>query len=136
MWVTWEQYQEKRPATAASMTQVVFEELASDAAVRIRYRTRQRAQLAKTEEELAVLADCQAALIAELYREAKEDTHRGGAGISSASNDGYSESFAAAADVAADRARRIEELIRQYLSAPETQWMLYAGGVYSPPGRC
>lgn len=117
------------------MTQATFEELAADAARRIRYRTYQRAQLAKTEDELAVLADCQADLVTELYREAEEDTHRGGAGISSASNDGYSESFAAAADVAADRARRIEEFMRQNLSAPETQWMLYAGGVYSPPGR-
>lgn len=136
MWVTWEQYQESHPASAASMTEAEFNELANDAARRIRYRTHQRAQLATTEEEKAVLADCQAALITELRREAQEDIRRGSSGVASASNDGYSESYASAEDVANDRARRIEEIIKQTLSAPETMWLIYAGGVYHRPGRC
>ena len=136
MWATWEQYQTARPATAAGMSEATFTELAALAARKIRYRTHQRAQLATTEEEKGILAECQMDLVTELHREATEDDHRGGAGITSASNDGYSESFAAAADVDAERARRTEEIIRQNLSAPETQWMIYAGGVFSPPGRC
>lgn len=136
MWVTWEQYQASRPAAASGMTEASFEGLASRAAREIRYRTFQRAQLATTDEERAVLAECQTDLITELQREAREDARRGGAVVSSASNDGYSESYAATADVDKDRARRIEELIVQTLSAPETQWMIYAGGVFFRPGRC
>ena len=136
MWVTWEQYQAARPASAATLTAASFEELAAEAARLIKYRTRQRAQLATTEEERAVLAECQTALITELSKQAREDRRRGGALVNSASNDGYSESFASAADVANDRARRVEDLIKQTLSAPETSWMIYAGGVFSRPGRC
>lgn len=136
MWVTWEQYQTARPATAASMTEADFEELASRAARLIRYSTYQRATLATTEAERAVLAECQTDLITELYRHAQEDVRRGGAGVNSASNDGYSESFAAAADVASDRERKVKDLIKQTLSAPETMWMIYTGGVYHNAGRC
>lgn len=136
MWATWEQYQQEHPASAAGMTEASFEELASRAARIVRFKTYQRAQLAKTEEERAVLAECQMALVTELHREDREDARRGGAGVTSASNDGYSESYAAAADVASERERKINELIKQTLSAPETMWMIYAGGVFHRPGRC
>lgn len=55
--------------------------------------------------------------------------------VTSSSNDGYTESYASAADLRKEAATRDRETVRQALGGPATSWMLYAGGVYHPPAR-
>ena len=135
MWVTWEQYNQLYPREAASMSKCDFDALAARAARELNNLTSYRARLASTDAERDVLAACQAELINAIRVADKEDTRRGGVGVQSANNDGYSATFVAASDVDATRERRKRDIIRQYLSAPETAWMIYAGGVYFRPGR-
>lgn len=136
MWATWEQYQAAHPSAARAMTSETFTELAAAAARLVEFHTYHRAQLATSEEETSALAECQMDLVTELYQEAQEDQKRGGSDVTSASNDGYSESYASAADTHAERERRIRSLVYRDLSGPSTMWMIYAGGVFHRPGRC
>ena len=55
--------------------------------------------------------------------------------MTSVSNDGYAESYAAPAERRREAALRARATIRQALGGPATSWMLYAGGVYHPPAR-
>ncbi len=137
MWTTWGQFQEKYPRVAAELSETDFDELATRAARVINYQTHHRAALASTDAERGQLAECQSELIVYLYGVDREDAQRGSAGdgVTSYTNDGYSESFAPAADVDETRARRKRAIVRESLSAPDTAWMIYAGGVYFHPGR-
>ena len=71
------------------------------------------------------------ALVQMLASEAQEDAARDGSGnLVSANNSGYSETYASAEDTRVHRQRVHRSCIQGYLSAPETAWMLYQGGIY------
>ena len=131
MWADWTEYQQAYPASAALIDADQYAELARQAEMLINARTHYMARSASTEAELAALGACQMALVQSLEGEAQEDAERGGgAGLMSATNGGYSEAYASAEDTRAYRFRVHQGIIQDYLSAPETAWMLYQGGVY------
>lgn len=131
MWADWTEYQKAYPASAALIDADQYAELAHQAELLINARTHYMARSASTEAELAALGACQMALVHSLESEAREDAEsESGAGLMSASNSGYSETYASAEDTRAYRLRVHQGIIRDYLSAPETAWMLYQGGVY------
>lgn len=131
MWAEWEDYQRAYPTSAALINAGQYIELAQQAELLINARTHYMSRSASSEAELAVLGACQMALVQMLESEAQEDTARGGSGsLLSANNSGYSETYASAEDIRVYRQRIHQTTIQQYLSAPETAWMLYQGGVY------
>lgn len=131
MWAEWEDYQRAYPTSAASINVGQYVELAQQAELLINARTHYMSRSASSEAELAVLGACQMALVQMLESEAQEDAARGGSGsLLSANNSGYSETYASAEDTRVHRQRAHLSRIQSYLSAPETAWMLYQGGVY------
>lgn len=131
MWANWTEYQQAYPASAALINADQYAELARQAELLINARTHYMARSASTEAETATLGACQMALVQALESETQEDAARGGSGgLLSANNSGYSETYASAEDIRVYRQRIHQTTIQQYLSTPETAWMLYQGGVY------
>ena len=85
---------------------------------------------AKEPEQLALLAQCQARLVA-----LSEEVSASWDGVTSVSNHGYTESYASGMDMQAYLGKRQSQIVHEVLSAPSTRWMLYQGGVYHPPRR-
>ena len=84
---------------------------------------------------MKALQDCEALLLSDAAaRQLTAEVSSEGT-VTSSSNDGYTESYASAADLRKEAATRDRETVRQALGGPATSWMLYAGGVYHPPGR-
>lgn len=110
-----------------------YASLAERARSEILHATAWRAEAAESGTELAILRDCQMALINEVLSPAANVGTSGM--VTSASNDGYSESYLSGAEQDKLLHQRQRSLISRYLSAPATGWMLYAGGVYHPPAR-
>lgn len=131
MWADWTTYQQAYPASAALIDASQYIELAHQAEVLINARTHYMARGASSKAEIAALGACQMALVQALEGEEQdESSHSSGAGLVSANNSGYSETYASAEDMRIHRLRSHQSIIQSYLSAPETAWMLYQGGVY------
>ena len=56
-------------------------------------------------------------------------------GVTGVNNHGYTESYANASQTRAAVEQQQKRIIHSALAGPGTRWMLYAGGVYHPPGR-
>ena len=127
-WLTYSQFKEQHPGSR--LTEAEFQSQATDAAFFIESATRWYASLAEEPEQLRLLAQCQARLVA-----LSEELDASWDGITSVSNHGYTESYASGADMQAYLGRRQNQIVDEVLSAPATRWMLYQGGVYHPPRR-
>lgn len=127
-WLTYAGYIEQYPNTA--LTEAAFQPRAVDAAFFIENATRWCASIAEEPEQLALLAQCQARLIA-----LSEEANASWDGITSVNNHGYSESYASGMDLQAYLGQRQQQIVDQVLSAPATRWMLYQGTSYRPPRR-
>ena len=117
------------------VTEDAFPQLAARATLLIMEATHWRAAAARDAVCYKALQDCEALLISDAAARQAAAEASGNGMVTSASNDGYSESYAAAADLRKEAALRDRETIRQSLSGPSTSWMLYAGGAYHPPAR-
>lgn len=111
------------PLIAAKVTLLIME------------ATHWRAATAKDAVSIKALQDCEALLISNAETRSQAAEASGDGTVTSANNDGYSESYASAADIRKEASIRDRETIRQALGSPSTSWMLYAGGVYHPPAR-
>lgn len=112
-----------------------FPQLVAKATLQIMEATHWRAAAAKDEACIKALRDCEALLLSDAAARAQTTAASGGGAVTSSNNDGYSESYASAADLRKEATLRDRETIRQALGAPATSWMLYAGGTYHPPAR-
>lgn len=112
-----------------------FPLLAAKATLQIIEATHWRAAVARDETSRKALQDCEALLISDAAARQASAAASGNGTVTSANNDGYSESYASAADMRKEAAVRDRETIRQALGGPSTSWMLYAGGVYHPRAR-
>ena len=128
-WLTYAEYVVYGYETVA---EAEFPLLAAKAELQILAATQWRAAVAKDAACRKALADCEALLISDAAL--WENTQTDGA-VTSVSNDGYAESYAAPADRRRERQARALATIRQALGGSATSWMLYAGGVYHPPAR-
>lgn len=127
-WVTWSEFQTAHPN--AVQTETEFNQLAAQAAMTIEDGTHWRAAIADEPADITALAKCQSQLIVGYAQVAAVDARTGDGRVTSAGNDGYTESYASAADIRAERDRSQQEILRRTLGGPETGWMLYQGGVY------
>lgn len=131
MWADCAAYRQAYPTSASTLSSEQYAELARQAETLINVRTHYMARSASTEAELTILGACQMALVQSLESEEQEDiASEGRTGLLSANNSGYSETYASAEDMRAYRLRVHQGIIQDYLSAPETAWMLYQGGVF------
>ena len=112
-----------------------FPRLAEKATLQIMEATHWRAAVARDEISRKALQDSEALLISDAAARQASAAASGNGTVTSANNDGYSESYASAADMRKEAAIRNQETIRQALGGPSTSWMLYAGGAYHPPAR-
>lgn len=117
------------------VTEDAFPQLAARATLLIMETTHWRAAAARDDKCRKALQDCEALLISDAVARQTAAEASGNGTVTSASNDGYSESYASAADMRKEAAVRDRETIRQALGCPATSWMLYAGGAYHPPAR-
>lgn len=129
-WITYDDYTTLYPDDAIG---AAFTGKAADARYLILQATGWRAQNASSEAELEALAVCQGALIHEAVTQQASGITAGN--VTSASNDGYSESYVSGTDLRRIIAQRNNDILRRYLSGPDTAWMLYAGGVYHHRAR-
>lgn len=127
-WLTYSQFKEQYPGS--SLTEAQFTPLAIDSAFFIENATRWCASIAAEPEQLELLAQCQARLVA-----LSEEVNASWDGVTSVNNHGYTESYASGMDLQAYLGTRQQQIVTQTLSAPATRWMLYQGGVYHPPRR-
>ena len=129
---SWLTYAEYAVYGYEDVAEAEFPQLAATAALQILEATHWHAAAARDEASVKALADCQALLISDaaLWGSAKAS-----GAVTSVSNDGYAESYAAPAERRREAALRARATIRQALGGPATSWMLYAGGVYHPPAR-
>lgn len=127
-WLTYSEYLAQHPG--AALTEAEFQTRAVDAAFFIESATRWCASIAEEPEQLKILAQCQARLVA-----LSEEVSASWDGVTSVSNHGYTESYASGMDMQAYLGNRQSQLVDEVLSAPATRWMLYQGGVYHPPRR-
>lgn len=112
-----------------------FPRIAAKATLLIMEVTHWRAAAAKDAASIKTLQDCEALLISDAETRSQAAEASGDGTVTSANNDGYSESYASAADIRKEASIRDRETIHQVLGAPATSWMLYAGGVYHPHAR-
>lgn len=131
-WLTYTQYQEYGYEAIA---ETAFAQMSARATLLVMETTHWRAAAAQDEKCVKALQDCEALLLSDAAARQQAEQTSGSGTITSASNDGYSESYASAADLRKEAARRDQETIRRALGGPATSWMLYAGGVYHPPAR-
>lgn len=127
-WLTYAQFKEQYPGSG--LTEEQFTSRAVDAAFFIDNTTRWCASLAEGPEQLNLLAQCQARLVA-----LSEEVNASWDGITSVSNHGYTESYASGMDLQSYLGKRQSQVVNEVLSAPATRWMLYRGGAYHPPRR-
>lgn len=127
-WLTYPEYLAQHPG--AALTEAEFTPRAADAAFFIESATRWCASLAEEPEQLKILAQCQARLVA-----LSEEISASWDGVTSVNNHGYTESYASGMDMQAYLGRRQSQIVDEVLSAQATRWMLYQGGVYRPPRR-
>ena len=131
-WLNHEQYQAYGYETIEATD---FPRLSARATLTILELTHWRAATAADAASLKALQDCEALLLSEAAaRQLTAEASSEGT-VTSSSNDGYTESYASAADLRKEAATRDRETVRQALGGPATSWMLYAGGVYHPPAR-
>lgn len=129
-WAGYTDYLTAHPGT--TLTEVEFTRFAERAAAEILRATEWRAQQAAGDDAVSILRSCQLALIDEVLLPGAE----AGAGtVTSANNDGYSESYLSGASLDSLQHNRTRRLIARYLLNPVTGWMIYAGGVYHAPAR-
>lgn len=134
-WLGWTAFQAVYPAT--TLTESTYPAFALQAELVINQRTYGRAELVDSTDTdtQQILAQLEGLLINRFVARAAEDSQSGAGTIQSASNDGYSETYAARQDVRTARQYEDAELVRQMLGFPDTRWLLYAGGVYHRFGR-
>jgi len=135
MATTWLTYATFNADHAGAATEAEFTDLSARAARVIEDVTDWKASLATDDSAIAALAACQEQLVLSLIGQDKAEAAAGSGAVTSASNDGYSESYTSAAAMRAENDTRNTRLVRQMLGAPDIRWMLYAGGVYHPAGR-
>lgn len=119
----------------ADIAESDFPRAAAQATLQIMEATHWRASIAADPVSLKHLQDCEALLICEAAKQALVEESSGSGAVTSSSNDGYSESYASAADTRKEYRARYAQLIRQTLGAPGAAWMLLAGAVYHPLAR-
>lgn len=127
-WLTYSNYQERYPDSA--LTEDQFTPLAVDAAFFVEAATRWCASLAEEQDQLELLAQCQAELV-----HAASETGTVWDGVTSVNNHGYTESYASGMDQQTYLGQQQQEIVSRILSAPATRWMLYRGTAYHPPRR-
>ena len=127
-WLTYPEFATRYPGT--TLTEAEFQPRAVDAAFFIENATRWCASLAEEPDQLELLAQCQARLVA-----LSEEVSASWDGITSVNNHGYTESYASGMDLQAYLGKRQTQIVNEVLSAPVTRWMLHPGGVYRPPRR-
>lgn len=134
-WLSFESFQARHPDSGLSCAE--FAALAGKAELAINEATFWRAATASDPVSLAALGECVAQLI-ELAMTTSADSAIGASlsGVTSVNNHGYTESYANASQTLAAVEQQQKRIIRSALAGPGTRWMLYAGGVYHPPGRC
>lgn len=118
-----------------TVDEAAFPRMAARATLLIMEFTHWRAAIAKDAKSLQALQDCEALLISDAMTRSLASESSGSGAITSSSNDGYSESYASAADQRKEAELRDRKTIMQALGGPATAWMVYAGGVYHPPAR-
>lgn len=118
-----------------AVEEAAFPRVSARATLLIMEVTHWRAAAAKDAACIKALQDCEALLISDAVTRSQAIEASGNGMVTSASNDGYSESYASAADIRKEASARDRETIHQALGSPATAWMLYAGGVYHPPAR-
>ena len=133
-WLNYEDFKARYPST--TLTEADFPALAGEAEMAINDQTFWRAQVATDEDSLAALATCEAQLIqlALDHRRGQRDPIEPDR-VTSVSNHGYTEAYAAADQTLSTIERKRKQIIETILSGPSTRWMLYKGGVYHPRGR-
>ena len=131
-WLTHAEYQADG---YESVDDAAFPQFAARATLLIMETTHWRAAAARDDKCRKALQECEALLISDAVARQTAAEASGNGTVTSASNDGYSESYASAADMRKEAAIRNQETIRQALGGPSTSWMLYAGGAYHPPAR-
>lgn len=131
-WLTFTEYQ---TYGYEAISETEFPQLAAKATLQIMEATHWRAAAAKDEASTKALKDCEALLLSNAAAREQAAAVSSGGAVTSSNNDGYSESYASAADLRKEATFRDRETIRQALGAPATSWMLYAGGTYHPPAR-
>jgi hypothetical protein len=119
----------------ADIAEAEFPRFAAQATLQIMEATHWRASIAADPVSLKHLQDCEALLICEAAKQALVEESSGSGAVTSSSNDGYSESYAAASDTRKEYVTRCAQIIRQTLGAPGANWMLLAGAVYHPRAR-
>lgn len=119
----------------ADIAEAEFPRFAAQATLQIMEATHWRASIAVDPVSLRHLQDCEALLICEAAKQALAEESSGSGAVTSSSNDGYSESYAAASDTRREYVTRCAQIIRQTLGAPGANWMLLAGAVYHPRAR-
>lgn len=119
----------------ADIAEAEFPRFAAQATLQIMEATHWRASIAADPVSLKHLQDCEALLICEAAKQAQVEESSGSGAVTSSSNDGYSESYAAASDTRKEYVTRCAQIIRQTLGAPGANWMLLAGAVYHPRAR-
>ena len=133
-WLNYEDFKARYPST--TLTEADFPALAGEAEMAINDQTFWRAQVATDEDSLAALATCEAQLIQlALTTDADSAVQSSLTGVTSVSNHGYTEAYAAADQTLSTIERERRQIINTVLSGPSTRWMLYKGGVYHPRGR-
>ena len=132
---SWLSYADYMAYGYADIAEAEFPRFAAQATMQIMEATHWRASIAADPVSLKHLQDCEALLICEAAKQAMVEESSGGGAVTSSSNDGYSESYASAADTRKEYRARYMQLIRQALGAPGADWMLLAGAVYHPPAR-
>ena len=129
-WLSFESFQARHPDSGLSCAE--FAALAGKAELAINEATFWRAATAADPVSLAALGECVAQLI-----ELAMTTAIGASlsGVTSVNDPGSTESYANASQTLAAVEQQQKRIIRSALAGPGTRWMLYAGGVYHPPGR-
>ena len=132
-WIDYNSFKTMFPHS--EVTEAEFPGLSAKAFLEIAAQTHWNAVIAKDEDSLSVLQECQGALIDMLHEAAKAEKSCAGGAVSGFSNDGYSESYTSLESIRkVHKDDRVEE-INQRIGNPKTSWMLYRGGVYHPPAR-
>lgn len=132
---TWLTYADFNAAYPDKVTKSAYPALAGRAALEIEECTHWRASIADDTADLAALAQCQGLMVLELQQQDTAADKIGAGVVTSASNDGYSESYTSASAIRAENCVRIREIARKALGGPSSSWMLYEGGSFHPAGR-
>ena len=131
-WLNFTQYQ---GYGYEAIAESAFPQMSARVTLLIMAATHWRAAAARDETCIKALQDCEALLLSDAAARQQAAENFGNGTVTSASNDGYSESYASAADLRKEAELRDIATIRRALGGPATSWMLYAGGVYHPPAR-